>query len=157
MKARLLFFLSLLVASFVQAAEPELFELHAVADKPAVDTHEYTLQGVNGAASEKVLLKSEVLLDSTALRSASVDFRPTLGTPSITLVLTETGGKRFAEITTKSLHQRLGIVLGGQLATAPVVNAIIYGGSVTIDGNFTQAGAADLVARLNSSVSKSTP
>lgn len=134
----------------VNAAEAGSFELHAVSKVSAEHTKEYSMTHHDGPA-ETVLLDSDVLLDQTALKGASVehaDGEP----PIIRITLTEAGGKRLEEITTENLHKRLGIVLDGQLYAAPIVAMPIHGNSLNISGNFTEAEAAELVEKLNESV-----
>ena len=148
---RLLVFLILLAATQVWAGEPGMFALHAVADKPGANTPDYEQVGADGVASTKLPLELEVLLDDSALRSARVDDRPAYGGPVVYVVLTDVGKRRFAEVTTKHVHKKLGIVLNGRLASAPIVNEPILGGSLEISGNFTRTVAANLVARFNAS------
>jgi SecD/SecF fusion protein len=45
------------------------------------------------------------------------------------------------------LYRHLGIVLDGQLITAPRIQAAIYGGGI-INGNFTQAETDALAAKM---------
>ena len=104
----LLVFLTLLTVSPAWAGEPGLFELHAVADKSGPDTREYEQSREDGAASTKLPLESEVLLDGSALRSAVVDNNPANGEPAIYIVLTDAGKKWLAEVTTKYVHKKLG-------------------------------------------------
>lgn len=157
MKAFLITLLVLFTAASLRAAGAGVFELRAVADQAGADTREFDQRKAEGAGSEKVPLEPEVLLDSSALQSAVVEHVAGSGEPRILIVLTEAGGKRCGEITTKYLHRRLGIVLGGELVASPNVMEPILGGTLAINGNFTEAQAADLVGRLNASIPKPTP
>ena len=151
-KTFLLASLSILVSGLAFAAAAEPFELHAVADAASNDTTEYSLPSPKGGSST-VLLHSEVLLDSSAIKSAALGHEPE-GAPQILITFTESGGKRFAEITTKYNGMRLGIVLGSKLHSTPFVHGPISGGFVTISGNFTEAEATELVQELNQAVAK---
>ena len=154
---RLLVLLIFLSAISSRAGELGLFELHAVADKPGANTREYPQSKANMVAPENLPLESEVLLDGSALRSARVEHGEGNGAPGIYIELTDAGKERLANVTTKYVHKKLGIVLNGHLVSAPIVNGPILGGSLMISGNFTEAEAAELVARLNNSVAKPTP
>ena len=126
------------------------FELHVVAQAASDRTKEYSLAQPDGH-SETVLLDVDVLLDQTALTGATVEHADD-GTPTIQIKLTETGGKRLGAITTANLHKRLGIVLNGQLYSAPTVAMPILGKELAISGNFTEAEATKLVEVLNQSI-----
>ncbi len=135
-------------ASF--SAEPTQFEIHAVADAPGASTKEYLLSQ-RDAQSETVVLDSAVLLDSSALKTAEVTHDQN-GKPQIAMTLTESGAERFGEITAAHVGKRLGIVLAGQLQSAPVIQTVITGSSIVISGNFTEPEAADLASKLNKSI-----
>jgi len=152
MKISLLTTIVLFAACLAFAADSSPFELHPVANAPTSATKEYSLPPRNGQV-QTVILDSTILLDHTALKSASIG-REEDGTPNILIELTKAGGKQFGDITTKYIGKRLGIVLSGQLYSAPVVREAIWGGSLTITGNFTEAEAAELVKKLNQSVVK---
>ena len=101
--------------------------------------------------SERVLLHSAILLDRTAIKSAAIEHESN-GAPGILITLTESGGKRFGEITAKYVGKRLGIILDGKLHSTPSVRDPILGGRLTITGNFTELEAAELVKKLNLSI-----
>src|SRR5205823_5541678 len=117
-------------------------ELHAVADTPSVDTKEYLLPQHDGR-SETVLLDSAVLLDGSALKSVRATHDQD-DNPLIAITLTESGAKRFEELTSAFVGKRLGIVLAGQLQSAPTVQTPITGGSLLISGRFTKQEATEL-------------
>ena len=147
MKTHLFTAILLLAISFAFAAGPEAFEVRAVADAATNETKEYSISQRDGG-SEKVLLHSAVLLDRTAIKSATIEREPN-GTVGILITLTESGSKRFGEISTKYVGRRLGIILDGKLHSTPYVRDPILGGSLTITGNFTEIEAAELVKKLN--------
>ncbi len=133
----------------VHAREAGSFELHTVSKTATEHTREYSMAHHDGP-SETVLLNSDVLLDQTALKGATLEHEDGAN-PSIRITLTEAGGKRLEDITTENLHKRLGIVLDGQLYAAPIIATPIHGDSLNISGNFTENEAADLVNKLNES------
>lgn len=67
----------------------------------------------------------------------------------IGLTMTTAGGERFAEITRDNIGRQLGIVLDGNLYSAPVINSEIPNGRANISGNFTQRDAIELSNVLN--------
>jgi preprotein translocase subunit SecD len=149
MKTALLTTFLAFATGFVFAADPSVFQLRAVADAPTKTTKEYPLPERSGA-TETLNLESAVLLDHTALKSATV-VKDKQGLPTILITLTTVGAKRFGEITERHLGKRLGIVVGGKLLVAPFVRESILGGSLEISGSFTDEEAADLAAKLNRS------
>ena len=158
MKIGSLITLIFFAAQLAIAADPSPFELHLVADVQTETTKAYSLPPRNGQ-TETVLLDSTILLDHTAVKSVSLGRDPatnliSLGKSNIQIELTKAAQKKFGDITTKNVGNRLGIVLNGQLVCAPVVRDAIWGGSLTITGNFTEAETAELVKKLNQSIVK---
>jgi SecD/SecF fusion protein len=62
----------------------------------------------------------------------------------IEFTLDSEGAKRFGEITTENVGQRLAIILDGQLESAPKINEPILTGSGRITGQFDQREAVQL-------------
>ena len=151
MKLLVLVTCSLGFITLALGAEPASFELRAVADSPSAATQELILPSHNGGTPEKILVDSAVLLDGTAVRSAAVE-SDSSGTAGVSITLTDIGAKRFAEITTGHVGQRLAIILDGRVCSAPVVRQAILGGSLTISGNFTQEEASALAQKLNAAI-----
>jgi preprotein translocase subunit SecD len=60
------------------------------------------------------------------------------------------GTKRFAEMTSEHIGERIAIVLDGAIISAPVINEPILGGEVQISGNFTADTANELAIMLQS-------
>jgi preprotein translocase subunit SecD len=150
MRTTLITTLFAFVTSLLLAADLPVFELRAVAEGPSPTTEEYSLPQSDGTA-ETLNLESAVLLDRAALKSATVE-KDQQGSPTIRIVLTQVGAKRFGEITERYRGKRLGIVVGGKLLSAPVVKEAMHGSSLEISGNFTEQEAADLAAKLNAAV-----
>ena len=153
MKTRAFVSFFLCVTTLASAAEPGPFELHAVAAVASDHTREYT-ETTNGNAPEKILLDTTVLLDQTAVRKASLEVPGKDGTPRILIKLTEKGRVVWGDVSTKYLDQRIGIVLDGQLQSAPVIKSPMLGGALEITGNFTSVEATELVEKINQSVSR---
>jgi len=59
---------------------------------------------------------------------------PTTGSPEIEFQFDSDGAQRFGKLTTDHVHERLAIVLDGQLYTAPVIREPILGGRGSISG-----------------------
>ena len=127
--------------------EPGLFEMRAVTKAPTETAKPYSLARREGQA-ETILVEPAVLLDQSALQSASLE-TDSDGAPQIRLSLTKDGAKKFGEITGQNIDKRLAIFADHQLRSAPVIRNQINGGSAIISGNFTQAEASALVDRLN--------
>jgi SecD/SecF fusion protein len=67
-----------------------------------------------------------------------------LGEPEIHFTLDAQGTERFGEITRENVHQRLAIVLDGELYSAPVIQTPIETGSGQITGQFDNKEAFEL-------------
>jgi len=70
--------------------------------------------------------------------------RGNLGEPQIDFQLNDEGAKRFGEVTRNYLHQRLAIVLDGELYSAPTIQSPIETGNGQITGHFTVEQAQEL-------------
>lgn len=68
--------------------------------------------------------------------------------PIVEVQLDREGAQALAEITRQHVGERLAIVLGDKIVSAPVIRESITGGSLEIDGQFTEDEAADLAAYL---------
>ncbi len=65
---------------------------------------------------------------------------PTTGTPEISFELNDEGAKIFSQLTSENLHQKLAIVLDGELYSAPVINSEISSrGSISGDFDWKEA------------------
>jgi preprotein translocase subunit SecD len=67
----------------------------------------------------------------------------------IDFTLTGSGSKKFADVTTRLVGQRLAIILDRAVESAPTVQQAITGGSGQITGSFTEQEAKDLALVLN--------
>ena len=152
MKMSLLLAVLLFLCRNLPASEPAIFEMHAVADKADATKKMYSMITPDHR-NEVLFLEPEVLLNQTAVKSAWVEHDKE-GAAQVHLLLTEEGKRRFADVTEKLLNKRLGIVVEGQLRSAPVIRTKIFGGEAIIYGNLTEGEAADLADKLNRVASK---
>ncbi len=89
---------------------------------------EMTLEGLD----EKFYFRREVLITNTDIKSAF--FTMWQERPTVEVVFTEAGSKKFAQITEENVGKRRGIIVDGQLVSAPIVNGKITGGKAVIGG-----------------------
>lgn len=83
------------------------------------------------------------------LQRSSVTFDQNTGKPQVSLVFTNEGSKKFADITKRNVNKIVAIVLDNQVIEAPRVNEIILGGNAVITGNFATEQAKALSIQLN--------
>jgi hypothetical protein len=100
------------------------------------------------SAHEKIRLSKAVLLDESAIASAS-RFLSQNGMPEIHLHFTKEGAGKFAEITKAGEGRRLAILFNGRVLTSPKINAQITGGEATISGNFSDTEIASILKALH--------
>lgn len=114
-----------------RALEAKRFELHAVASAANEQTREYSMAADGGIPAQTVLLDKTALLDGTAVQT--LDLIPAHDGVALYLHVefTPEGKQRLGEITTRYLHQKLGVVVDGHLLMAPTIQTSIYGGSLT--------------------------
>jgi len=99
-----------------------------------------------GEAYEQVLVKiePEMGLTGSYIESAGVEPDPLTGQPQIHFKFNTKGAEIFAEVTRKHIHERMAIVLDGQLYSAPVIQGEIPSGSGQITGDFDRKEATEL-------------
>ncbi len=95
-----------------------------------------------------ILLETPILMTGEMVKNAQVRIGGTFNEPYVSLDLTGRGGKVFANITEKSVGQRLAIVLDQVVRSAPVIREKILGGSAQISGSFSHEEATDLAIVL---------
>lgn len=88
-------------------------------------------------------------LDGKHFRSASVVFDPTTGIPVVQITFDEEGGKLFQELTKNNIGKQIAIFVGGDLVSAPRVQAEIAGGNAVITGTGNVDEAKRLAEDLN--------
>jgi preprotein translocase subunit SecD len=162
---RTLTFMALFVCGlFVTSCDPQqgrgpaVFQVRLVQDRATSDTEQMTilrsLTDVTNATPETLDVQKKVLLDHTAISSATVRPQNPPSPPVIEVVFTEQGRKLFAEITRQSVGKRLAIVVEGKLLAAPQIEMEIPGGRALITGRFTAEQASEFAAAINSGVRK---
>ena len=115
------------------------------ADTAPADT---LADSTNNKASLHV--RREVLLDETAISSATVTKAPMVGGVQIEVTFTEAGAKRFAEITGANIGKRLAMIFDGKVLSAPTIRSVIHDKAV-ITGQLTTAEAEVVANALNAS------
>ncbi|HVM50222.1 MAG TPA: protein translocase subunit SecD [Candidatus Acidoferrum sp.] len=86
------------------------------------------------------LVKKRPELTGKYVKAAFV-VRDQFGRPEINFTLTPDGAAIFGDVTRENVHRQLGIVLDGELQSAPVINGPIEGGNGQITGQFTDQEA----------------
>jgi SecD/SecF fusion protein len=92
---------------------------------------------------ENLLVKKRPELTGSSISRAMVG-RGNLGEPNIQFTLNAKGAEIFAQVTRENVGHRLGIVLDGDLRSAPAIRTPIEAGSGEITGNFEYKEALDL-------------
>ncbi|MBI3878883.1 MAG: hypothetical protein HY301_02315 [Verrucomicrobia bacterium] len=155
-----LFVCGLLVISCGRKQPPSasVFQMRLVQDALITDTEQLTifhsLTYTNDTTTETLNVQKKVLLDETAVRSASVKGEGPPSAPEVEIVLTENGQKLFADLTRQSVGRRLAIVVDGKLLVAPRIEMEIAGGRVRITGRFSLREAIELATKINDAVKK---
>ena len=147
-----------LVASAAVAADSSttpVFQMRLVLDTPSGDSEQMTYVTHNevNTYTNVLNIQKTVLLDQTALKSARSSTNA-LGQQVIAITFTDTGAKRFAEVTRQNIHKRLAIIIDGQLREAPVINMEISGGKAEISGRFSKQEAKDLAKKISDALTK---
>jgi len=70
--------------------------------------------------------------------------------PSVNLIFTSEGTKKFSDLTAKNIGLRLGIFIDNVPVIAPTINQQISTGEAYITGGFTSEAAKDLAIQINS-------
>ena len=126
----------------VHPQSKELIEQGIV--EPGYEILKHKEKGRDGQEiTEALEVKKRPEMDGSGIKSAMV-VRGNLGEPEINFTLDSQAAEKFGEITTEYVHQRMAIVLDGELYSAPVINEPITTGSGRISGNFDQKEAFTL-------------
>lgn len=108
-----------------------------------------------GRTTEVLHVQKTILLDQTAVASASVKRATSTEGTGITILFTQKGAKQFERVTGQNFQRRLTIVINGWVVIAPVIQAPIAGGTAQITGMFSDEEAAELAAKINDAVRRS--
>jgi preprotein translocase subunit SecD len=128
-------------------AGPErILTFHLAYDKQVPSTTKMRLR------AEDLYVSNAVILDETDIVSAKVE-RGIVR--HILVVLTPAGAQRLHEVTASHLGERLGIVAGGKLISAPVILQATTENQFAIsEGFLTEAETDSLAERINNAARK---
>ncbi len=118
-------------------------EFRVVEDEPTPGL----LAVVFAPTGERFHLHGQVLVTPADVDSAFVVAR--VGRLAVELVLTPQGAGKLEELTERNVGKRCGMVLGGQLVSAPRIMAPIRVGRAIVAGDFTEAEAGRIVRGLS--------
>lgn len=124
-------------------------QFHLTDEFPKSDTMKMKIKGTENI----VYLYIDSVLDQTDIESASVR-RGDKGMYDLIIFFTITGSKKFSDITATNIGRRLGLVVDGELLSAPVITGRIPGREVVIAGKFTEEETKDIANRINLTVKK---
>ena len=130
----------------LEAAPATPFEVRAVVEATTPGAEAFTLKYPAGQVT--LHLDRIALLDHRSVKSAKTEKDP-LGYIRVTVSLTTEGAQRIKDFSTKHVGDRLAIMLGGRIESAPFIREPILGGIFTITGNFSETEANELVRKLN--------
>ena len=132
-----------------------VFQMRIVLNAASADSEtltELTTNSVSGKVFQETLyVQKKVLLDQSAIQSASVSTNSFIGRPIdivIDFTLTPKGKKQFAKVTRENIGRRLAIIIDGKVISAPNIRSEILTGHGQISGNFTGQEATRLAAIL---------
>jgi len=96
---------------------------------------------------QKIYISQDVVVSSNDIVSARVI--EGFGSPQILIVFTRVGAENFSRATENNIGKPLGIVIDGQLFSAPIVRQTISTPRMIISGRFTQEEALRIVNGIN--------
>lgn len=91
----------------------------------------------------------DTALNGQRFRTASVTVDPVTNVPVVQIQFDEKGGQLFQELTKRNIGKSIAIFVGGDLVSAPTVQAEIAGGNAVITGSRTFEEARALAQDLN--------
>ena len=103
---------------------------------------------MNGSEGNQYVVIRKPVVGGENLTDARVSFEN--GQPVVSFRFNTIGGRKFAEVTSNHVGERLAIVLDNEVISAPNIQSAITGGSGIITGNFTTKSANDLALLLRS-------
>lgn len=107
-----------------------------------------TSRVMSGSEGEQYVVIRKPVVGGENLTDARVSFQE--GAPVVSFKFNTLGGRKFAEVTSSHIGERLAIVLDNEVISAPTIQSAITGGSGVITGNFTTKSANDLALLLRS-------
>jgi preprotein translocase subunit SecD len=133
----------------LSAEKAPVVQIRLASDMPSPDSEpmNFVVHAPNGTLTNLLYVQKEVLLDETAFASAKLG-KNQIGQPVLDMRLTAGGAKLFAELTRQHVHERLAIIVCGEIRTAPVIAQEIRGGKLEISGGFTEMEAEKLATKI---------
>ncbi len=107
-----------------------------------IELEEATMKGTD----EVFYLHQDVLMNNNDIKDASYTLWQ--DRPSVELIFTESGRKKFSEITNENISRRLGILINDELVTVPIIMDHITEGRAIINGIFTEEEARNIAEAL---------
>jgi preprotein translocase subunit SecD len=104
---------------------------------------------LSGVKSGRVAIHRRALVNDGMIKAARQDFDEA-GAPAVSVMFTDKGARRFAQVTTENVGEPFAIVLDDVVLTAPVITEPITGGEAQIHGAFTFEKAKQLAALIDS-------
>lgn len=103
-----------------------------------------TLPGPEG----EQLALAEPFLTLRELKGARAEIEPATGSWVLRIDMTAEDGKVFGDWTTAHQGERVAMVAGDEVLTAPAIQSPITGGELQIAGDFTRDSVTGLLARI---------
>ena len=99
-------------------------------------------------SQQTIYLADAVIIAAADIALANAGFTED-GMPSVFITMTESGRKKFAVATGRSIGKPIAIVVNGQVLSAPVVRETIDGGRVMLTGMATAREAKEIADGLS--------
>ncbi len=128
-----------------------IVQLEAKIGTGATFVYSYIFVDVRPSAWQAAKTADGRILNDKYLVSASVGFTQ-VGQPQVELLFNEEGKKIFGELTKRLIGKQIAIFVGGELLTAPVVQAVISDGKAVITGDYTVKWAQTLANDINTGI-----
>jgi beta-lactamase regulating signal transducer with metallopeptidase domain len=97
----------------------------------------------------KLRVSKEIIVDQSHVTEAKVVHDPPSGRAEIFVRLNNEGAARFSKATKDNIGNQVAVVINQQIVSAPRIATQISGGSLTINGNFSDEEMAQLAEKLN--------
>jgi preprotein translocase subunit SecD len=133
-----------------------IFQIRLVRDHASADTEEMPWKSRDGQTVPLPVEKTAVF-DDAGVASAVVVKDKATGKAQLRITLTQSGSKRFEEITMQNIHKRIAIIIDGVLYEAPMIQAQISTDSLPIRDDFNEQQAEALARKINASVKDTSP
>lgn len=97
---------------------------------------------------DPVLLKKRTVISGDMLSDARVNIDPQYNEPYVAIAFNRQGARKFGQLTTEHVGERMAILLDGKIYSDPVIKERILGGRASISGSFSPEEAHDLAIAL---------